>query len=367
LSPRTRRKVLILPLDPIESARVSGLRYVSDRAPGILRKRAGSGFKYVRPDGVILKDPEELRRIRALVIPPAWTDVWICALPHGHLQAVGRDAKGRKQYRYHAMYRQVRNQTKFSRMIAFGAVLPTIRKRVDADLQGSELTRTKVLATLVKLLEYTCMRIGNEEYVQENESFGLTTLRNRHVTIGERTLRFRFKGKSGQTHDLKLTDRKLARIVAECQSLPGQELFQYIDDDGQPAPIHSDDVNAYLREITSDDFTAKDFRTWIGTTEAVLVLEKMGRAETAADAKKNTTEAVKQVAQKLGNRPATCRTYYIHPAILESYAAGTFFDTVAKARAGALKREENAALAIIENAERDARTLIPKLKQSLAG
>jgi DNA topoisomerase I len=252
-------------------------------------------------------------------------------------------------------------------MASFAAALPSIRKRVGADLQGPGLSRTKVLATLVKLLEYTCIRVGNEEYVQQNDSFGLTTLRNRHVSIGEQTLHFRFKGKSGQTHDVKLTDRKLARIVAECQNLPGQELFEYIDEEGQPAPVHSDDVNAYIREITDDDFTAKDFRTWIGTTEAVSILEKMGPPENAAEAKKNTVETIKQVAAKLGNRPATCRAYYIHPAILESYASGAFFDIVSNARAGSLRREEAAALAIIENAERDARTLIPKLKQSIAG
>jgi len=363
---RLKRKVIVLPLDPVASAQVSGLRYVSDRAPGIFRKRAGTGFKYVRADGTVVKDPLELKRIRSLVIPPAWTDVWICAAADGHLQAVGRDAKGRKQYRYHAMYRQVRNQTKFSRMPAFAAVLPEIRRRVDADLKGPGLTRTKVLATLVKLLEYTCIRVGNEEYVQQNESFGLTTLRNRHVTIGEQTLRFHFKGKSGQTHEVKLTDRKLARIVAECHSLPGQELFQYVDEDGNPAPIRSDDVNQYLRHIAQDDFTAKDFRTWIGTTEAVQILEKMGPAPNAAEAKKNVVEAVKQVAQKLGNRPATCRAYYVHPAILESYANGTFFDIVSKASAGELRREEQAALAIISVAERDAQSLIPKLKQSLS-
>ncbi len=367
MSKRARAKIAVLPIDPVASAKLSGLRYISDRAPGIIRKRAGTGFKYVRPDGVVLKDPAELRRIRALVIPPAWTDVWICPSAAGHLQAVGRDAKGRKQYRYHAIYRAIRDQTKYSRTAAFAAVLPAIRKRVDADLQGPGLTHTKILATLVKLLEYTCIRVGNEEYVQQNESFGLTTLRNRHVTVGEHTLRFRFKGKSGQTHDVKLSDRRLARIVAECQSLPGQELFQHVDENGEPAPIRSDDVNDYLRQITGDDFTAKDFRTWIGTTEAVLFLEKLGPPENAGAANKNTVEAVKHVASKLGNRPATCRAYYIHPAILESYASGSFFDIVAKARAGALRREENAALAMIEDAERDARTLVPKLKQSLAG
>jgi DNA topoisomerase-1 len=365
---RKRATVTVFPADSVASARVIGLRYTSDRVPGIVRKRHGKTFSYVTPEGQVLKDPAELRRIRSLAIPPAWTDVWICRFAEGHLQAVGRDNRGRKQYRYHPLFRQHRNQTKFSRMPGFAAVLPKIRKHVEADLQGPGLSRTKVLATVVKLLETTCIRIGNEEYVSQNESFGLTTLRNDHVTIGGETLRFHFKGKSGQIHEIKLTDRKLARIVYQCQHLPGQELFQYLDENGEPVNLHSEDVNAYLREIAGEEFTAKDFRTWIGTAQAVAELEQLGQPENISDAKRNIVEAIKRVAKKLGNRPATCKAYYIHPAILESYATGSFLDTIkgSSAREGILSREEKIALAIIENSEADDRSVVPKLKRSLA-
>jgi len=346
---------------------LTGLRYVSDRDAGIRRKKVGNGFRYVTAEGLVLKDPGALRRIRALVIPPAWTEVWICSREDGHLQAVGRDSRGRKQYRYHALYRQVRNQTKFSRMAAFAEKLPAIRRRINSDLKEPGLSKTKVLATLLKLLETTCIRIGNEEYVQQNESFGLTTLRNRHVKIGEHTLRFHFKGKSGQVHEVTLSDRRLARIVHQCQNLPGQKLFEYLDADGAPTPVTSEEVNTYLREIAGEEFTAKDFRTWIGTTEAVATLEKMGPTETAGDAKKNIVETIKLVAAKLGNRPATCKAYYVHPAILEGYTSGTFFDSIceAKSNGSRLRREETAALAIIAAAEKDAHSLAPRLKESL--
>ena len=349
-----------LPTNPIATAELTGLRYVTDRSEGIRRNRCGRGFKYLLPDGSVVKNAEELKRIRALVIPPAWTSVWICPSKYGHLQAVGRDARGRKQYRYHPTYRQVRNQTKFSKMASFAAVLPRIRRRVSADLGAPGLSRKQILATVVRLLETTCIRIGNEEYVQQNESFGLTTLRNRHVKIGEHTLIFRFKGKSGLNHEIKLCDRKLARIVHRCQNLPGQELFQYLDDQGIPTPVHSEDVNDYLHEIAGADFTAKDFRTWIGTSQAVLELERLGPPKSATAAKKNVVEAVKRVSVRLGNRPSTCRAYYIHPAVLDSYLSGDFFDTVAKAEPGALRREEAAALAIIEASSIE----LPKLKRS---
>lgn len=314
-----------------------------------------------------MRSASELKRIHALVIPPAWTGVWICPAPDGHLQASGRDRRGRKQYRYHALYRQVRDQTKFSRMIAFAQTLPAIRKRVEADLKAPGLSKTKVVATLVKLLESTCIRVGNEEYVQQNESFGLTTLRNRHVKIGEHTLRFRFKGKSGQVHEITLTDRKLTRIVHECQCLPGQELFQYLDQEGNPCQVHSDDVNTYLREISGEDFTAKDFRTWIGTTETVRALERIGPAENVTEARKNMVEAIKSVAAKLGNRPATCRAYYIHPAILDSYANGNFFGIIGEKTngdCGALRHEEICALSIIEDAAKTTGTMLSRLPRS---
>jgi DNA topoisomerase-1 len=313
-----------------------------------------------------VKDPDTLKRIRSLVIPPAWTSVWICARQDGHLQASGRDDRGRKQYRYHQRYRQFRDQTKFGRMTAFAAALPKIRARVDADLKLDGLSRTKVLATIIRLLEATCIRVGNEVYVQQNESFGLTTLRNRHVDIGGQTIRFRFKGKSGQVHDIRISDRRLAKIVHACQCLPGQQLFEYIGDDGSPCKVCSDDVNEYLRELAGEEFTAKDFRTWIGTTEAVTALEKMGPPENSTTAKRNIVEAIRMVAQKLGNRPAASKAYYIHPAVLEAYATGSFFDTIHGCReGGGLRREEKCALAIIEASESNAISLVPRLKQSL--
>lgn len=342
----------------MSSAHVSGLRYVSDQDPGIQRRRAGRGFQYLTPARTILRDARQLKRIQALVIPPAWTNVWICATPDGHLQAAGRDNRGRKQYRYHSLYRQIRDQTKFSRMTAFAAVLPGIRRRVEADLNAPGLTKTKVVATLVKLLDSTGIRVGNEEYVQQNESFGLTTLRDRHVKIAQQTLRFRFKGKSGQVHEVMFTDRKVARIVHDCQCLPGQELFQYLDEEGSPSAVRSEDVNDYLREVSGDEFTAKDFRTWIGTTETVLALEALGPAENATENKKHICEAIKIVARKLGNRPATCRAYYVHPAIPEAYANGTFFDIVQTCSRKysklngdrpLLRREEVCALGLIES------------------
>jgi DNA topoisomerase I len=343
-------------LDAVASARQLGLRYVTDRAPGIRRTRAGQGFRYVDASGVVVKDPAKLKRFRSLVIPPAWRDVWICPSPEGHLQATGRDQRGRKQYRYHARYRKVRNQTKFDRMPAFADVLMRIRRRVRKDLDGPGLTRTKVLATVVSLLESTCIRVGNEEYAEQNNSFGLTTLRNQHVKIGGETIRFRFRGKSGQVHDIQLRDRKLARIVGQCQCLPGQELFEYLGEDGKPASITSEDVNAYLREACGDDFTAKDFRTWVGTTESVIALKKLGPAPDATSAKKNIVDAVKTVSEKLGNRPATCRAYYIHPAVLDSYEKDVFFDVLERCpgRKNGLRREEHFAVALIESGRRNA-------------
>lgn len=277
-----------------------------------------------------------MRRIRSLVIPPAWTNVWICSLPHGHLQALGIDARGRKQYRYHPLYRQVRNHTKFSRLLDFGKVLPEIRQRVNRDLALPGLPREKVLATVVRLLETTFIRIGNVEYARENSSFGLTTLRNRHVAIEGSTLKFNFRGKSGQDHEVSIHDRRLARIVKECQELPGYELFQYKDELGERHSIDSSDVNGYLKEITGEDFTAKDFRTWAGTVQTALALAEIGPFQSETEAKRNIVAAVKSTASRLGNRPATCRNYYVHPAILESYMDGSLL--------GSVKRpEENAA------------------------
>ncbi|MBV9503538.1 MAG: DNA topoisomerase IB [Acidobacteriia bacterium] len=314
--------------DPSESAEDAGLRYVTACGPCIQRIRCGKGFRYVGPDGKTLTKPEQLARIRALAIPPAWSKVWICPSPKGHLQAVGWDAKWRKQYRYHALYREVRDQSKFSRMIAFGTVLALVRKRVEEDLKRPGLPKEKVLATVVRLLETTFIRVGNEEYAKENESFGLTTMHNKHVRISGAKLMFRFRGKSGVDHSIELTDRRLAHVVKQCRDLPGYELFQYVGEDGEIGVVDSSDVNRYIREISGHDFTAKDFRTWAGTILAVRELNAEGPCRNAKSSKRPIISAVKRVAQKLGNRPSTCRKYYVHPAILDAYADGVLFQTL---------------------------------------
>lgn len=333
-----------LPPTPAESARAVGLRYVPGDGPGITRRRSGKGFIFLGIDRKPIRDEEVLRRIKSLVIPPAWTEVWVSPLPNGHLQAVGRDARGRKQYRYHPQYRAVRDKTKFSRMIAFGSALPRIRKRVALDLRLRGLPKRRVLATVARLLENTCIRVGNDEYAKENNSFGLTTLRNRHVQIEGRTLRFKFRGKSGQEQYVELKNDQLARIIHRLQDLPGYDLFEYVDDTGQPVKIDSEDVNAYLREISGEDFTAKDFRTWMGTGTAALALESIGAGKTTAELKRNIAAAIKAAAMRLGNRPPACRKYYVHPAILDSYGDGTLLAALEHAKAirlpRALRREE---------------------------
>jgi DNA topoisomerase-1 len=305
--------------DPVESAKSAGLRYVSDDRPGIRRRRSGTSFRYVHPDGTPVRDEPTLRRIRSLVIPPAWTDVWITTDPRGHLQATGRDAKGRKQYRYHPRWRAVRDETKYGRMIAFGRALPAIRARIDHDLRRPGLPREKVLATIVRLLETTLIRVGNEEYARENRSYGLTTLRSRHVDVHGSELRFSFRGKSGKEHHVALHDRRLARVMRRLQELPGQEVFQYVDDDGARVSIDSDDVNAYLREIAGEEFSAKDFRTWAGTVLCSVALRELDAATSETEAKHNVAQVVKQVAQQLGNTPAVCRACYVHPTVIEAY------------------------------------------------
>jgi DNA topoisomerase-1 len=314
--------------DPIESAQAAGLRYVSDTQPGIRRKRAGKGFTYVGPDGKTIRDAKELSRIRSLAIPPAYIDVWICPNPNGHLQATGRDARGRKQYRYHPKWREVRDETKFGRMLAFSEVLPQIRKRVEQDLGRPGLPREKVLATVVSLLECTCIRVGNEEYTKANRSYGLTTLQDRHVKISGSNLRFEFRGKSGKTHTVTLNDRRLARIVQRCQAVPGEDLFQYIDEEGVRQSIGSGDVNDYIREISGQEFTAKDFRTWAGTLLAVAALSEVGAWSTQRQAKSNVLRAIDRVAEQLNNTRAVCRKYYVHPAVFESYLAGNMLEAL---------------------------------------
>jgi DNA topoisomerase-1 len=305
--------------NPVESAKLAGLRYVTDRSPGISRKRNGKGFTYLGVDERPIRDEQQLQRIKSLVIPPAWKDVWICPSPNGHIQATARDAKGRKQYRYHARWREKRDETKYSRMLSFAQALPGIRKRVEADLALPGLPQAKVLATIVRLLETTFIRIGNQEYARTNNSFGLTTMRNRHVAVSGSTLRFQFRGKSGKHHQIAITNPQMAKIIRHCQDMPGQELFQYVGDDGELQSIGSAEVNQYLREISGQDFTAKDFRTWAGTVLAALTLKELGEFDSETQAKKNIVEAVQAVATRLGNTPAICRKCYVHPMVLDAY------------------------------------------------
>jgi DNA topoisomerase I len=308
--------------DPVISARIAGLRYVTDRTPGIRRIGTGKTFRYINSIGRVIRDAATIGRIRSLTIPPAWTEVWVCPDPNGHLQAVGRDARRRKQYRYHPQWREVRDSTKFDRMAAFGKVLPKIRSRVRFDLKRPGLPREKVLATIVRLLETTLIRVGNEEYSKHNQSFGLTTLRNHHVAISGAKVNFYFRGKSGIKHEISVKDSDLAKIVRRLRDLPGYELFQYVDENGDTRSIGSTDVNEYLREISGEDFTAKEFRTWAGTVLAVQALCRCGPFNSQKRAKKNVNLAIERVAERLGNTVAVCRKCYIHPAVLDAYMEG---------------------------------------------
>ncbi len=308
--------------DPKVSARIAGLRYVTDKMAGIRRIGTGRTFRYLDSNGRVVRDPSTLGRIRTLAIPPAWRDVWICTDPNGHLQAVGRDARGRKQYRYHPDWREIRDTTKFDRMATFGKMLPKIRARIRSDLRRQGLPKEKVLATIVRLLEATLIRVGNEEYSKHNNSFGLTTFRNHHVDVTSTKVNFYFRGKSGMKHAISIKDSNLAKIVRRVRDLPGYELFQYVDDEGNTRSIGSADVNEYLREISGEDFTAKDFRTWAGTALAVQALCACARFTSQKQAKKNIGEAIENVAKKLGNTVAVCRKCYIHPAVLEAYTEG---------------------------------------------
>ena len=300
----------------------AGLSYVTDGLAGISRRGAGKGWAFYHPGGARITDPAQRKRITSLVIPPAWTDVWICPDPNGHIQATARDARGRKQYRYHPSYREARDKSKFRRILEFSEVLPDIRDRVERDLRARDLSRRQILATVVQLLDRTLIRVGNDEYARENRSFGLTTLRGRHVQIKGATLRFSFRGKSGVQHDVAITDRRLARIVQQCQDLPGQELFKFLDAAGKRQSVASDDVNAYLRVITGRDITAKDFRTWAGTMLAAQELRAIGSASSQRATEKNIVHAIDVVAERLGNTRAVCRKYYVHPALLHAYQQG---------------------------------------------
>lgn len=339
----------------IADARQAGLIYTTDERPGLTRCRSGKAFIYVKPDGKRVTDDQVLARIRALVIPPAWEEVWICPSERGHLQATGRDARGRKQYRYHAKWREHRDDNKFQHMVAFAKALPKIRRRVKRDLQKPGLPREKVLATVLKLLETTLIRVGNDEYARTNQSFGLTTLRNQHVKVTKESIHFRFRGKSGKDHEISLRDRQLARIVKRCQDMPGQELLAYEDEKGQPRDVRSEDVNEYLHSITGDHFTAKDYRTWAGTVLAAIALREFQEVTSETQAKKNAVLAVEAVARMLGNTPAVCRKCYVHPTILDSYFEGQTIATLTKNVAvkidrslSQLKPEEASVLVLLQ-------------------
>lgn len=300
-----------------------GLRYVSDSKPGYTRKRRGKGFAYYDTKGELIRDERRLERIKAIVIPPAWTDVWICSSPNGHIQATGLDARGRKQYRYHERWREARDGNKFQDILRFGAAVPTIRNRVAEDLKRRGLPREKVLAAVVKLLEVTLIRVGNAEYAKQNDSYGLTTLRKKHVDLHGSDIHFQFTGKSGKEWGLAVNDRRIASVVRKCSELPGYELFKYEDDDGTLKDVTSSDVNAYLHEITGEGFTAKDFRTWSGTVLAAMTLDELEKFDCEAQAKQNVVRAIEHVSQVLGNTPAICRKCYVHPQILDAYIDGT--------------------------------------------
>jgi DNA topoisomerase-1 len=309
--------------EALADAKSVGLRYVDDRLPGICRKPYKKGFRYLDEKGALIKDESEQKRIQSLAIPPAWTDVWICRWDNAQIQATGRDAKHRKQYRYHPQWRKVRDESKYDRMLAFGRTLPDTRSKINAALSLNGLPREKILASVVYLLENTLMRIGNREYARSNDSFGMTTLRKKHVRIDGTVIQFEFRGKSGVRHSIKLQDRRLAGIIRRTRDLPGQELFQYVDENDERHSVGSSDVNDYLRELCGDDYTAKDFRTWAGTVLAMTALQENMAFESEAEAKRNIVQAIERVAKKLGNTPAICRKCYIHPGLIDAYLDGT--------------------------------------------
>jgi DNA topoisomerase-1 len=342
------------PVEPEAAAKAAGLHYVDDETPGITRIKAGTGFGYRDANGKTIRDPELLKRVRSLAIPPAYTDVWICPDPRGHIQATGRDAKGRKQYRYHPRWSEIRDTTKYQHMLDFAQALPKIRARVDADMKRTGLPREKVLATVVNLLETTLIRVGNEDYVKENKSYGLTTLRNRHVDVDGKALHFEFKGKSGKMWKLDIANRRVAKVVKACQELPGQHLFQYIDENKERQAVTSSDVNDYLREISGFDITAKDFRTWAGTVLAAMALSEFEAVDSQAHAKKNIKAAIERVSSRLGNTPTICRKCYVHPEVFSSYLDGNLLADIKqeveeelKQDIGQLKPEEAALLALL--------------------
>ncbi len=355
--------------DPALVARSAGLRYVSDEMPGIRRIREGKGFKYQTSDGKPIKDEAELARIKSIGVPPAYENVWICPIANGHLQATAIDARGRKQYRYHKKWREVRDETKYHRMMEFAKGLPKIRARVETDLTLPGMPREKVLAAVVRLLEETTIRVGNEEYAKDNDSYGLTTMLNRHAKVEGERVRFSFKGKSGVKHSIALRDKPLAKIIRACQDIPGQELFAYLDDDDTPRDVGSNDVNDYIREISGGDFTAKDFRTWVGTVQCALLLAEEEYADTQSERKHRLNEVVKQVAARLGNTPAVARKSYIHPEIIAAYTEdGTIGQMLRGKPAKGLLPEEKFVLDFLKKRERETpqERTTKKLKESLA-
>src|SRR5213594_2932132 len=333
-----------LATDSVEAAEEAGLEYVSDDRPGYARRAKNGEFEYLDTQGKRIRDEQRLLRIKRLAIPPAWTDVWICPSPTGHIQATGRDARRRKQYRYHERWRELRDENKFGRLADFANALPKIRRRVAKDLKLPDLPQRKVLAAVVGLLERTFIRIGNEEYARENKSFGLTTMKDRHVKVKGPRLRFRFRGKSGRQHEVDITDRRIAKIVSKCQDLSGQDLFQYVSDEGEVRNVTSQDVNDYLREITNENFSAKDFRTWAGTVLATIALNAQGEFETKKQAKANVKTAICAVAELLRNTPAICRKCYVHPAIVKAYLSGRQIPGVGEA----IKNTNNIDLRAVE-------------------
>ena len=344
-----------LNLEPEESAEVAGLMYVRSDDLQIIRKKVGRGFSYIDVNGDRIKDKVELERLKSLAIPPALTDVLLCHLPNGHLQATGRDKKKRKQYFYHSHWRKVRSQHKFNRMLLFGACLPLIRETTSKHLLLDGLPKEKVLAAVVQLLETTLIRVGNDHYAKKNSSFGLTTLRDRHVDISGTKVKFEFRGKSGVDHEIELKDRRLAKVIGQCKEIPGYEIFKYFDESGNKIDVDSGDVNDYLQQITQKEFTAKDFRTWAGTLLTAIELNELGEFESEKQAQKNVVKAIKNVAKQLGNRPATCRNYYVHPAVVEAYYDGSLLDLMSqtheeKPEVNKLNPEEIVILKIIKQA-----------------
>jgi DNA topoisomerase I len=338
------------PIDPKDAAESAGLRYVSDASPGIRRKRSGRGFTYVRADGTRLIDPSALKRVRALAIPPAWAEVWICPHPDGHIQGTGRDARGRKQYRYHSLFREMRESNKYERVVAFADALPTIRSKVREHMALRGLPREKVLATVVHLLDTTLIRVGNDDYAKENKSYGLTTLKNRHAMVDGAEVRFRFTGKSGKQWSVRVKDRRVAKIIKACQELPGQELLQYLDEEGSQQDVTSGDVNAYLREITRENITAKDFRTWAGSVLTAMALHELQSTASGTPTKRNLRAAIAGVAARLGNTPTICRKCYVHPEIINAYLEGSLaLEVKAGGQPDQLQPEEAAVLVLLRS------------------